>query len=148
MTHEDYLQELSKVLGIRLTFDEDNNCLILIENTYTVCVQKDESNERFVFLGNVADALPDPIDYSVLLDLLNFGMAPVITGGPAVGRDPDSGIISAWAFLPLKNLSVDDFLDAFTKFIQFQVTITDLIAGEIEDDDESFDIHQFNFMPA
>ena len=63
-------------------------------------------------------------------------MAPVLTGGPAVGRDPVSGILTAWAFVQTKSITPNDFTEAVKKFIEFQIVITDRIAGNNEEDDE------------
>ncbi|WP_295363432.1 CesT family type III secretion system chaperone [uncultured Succinivibrio sp.] len=129
------MNELSKVLGIDLAFEEDGNCLIMLEDKYSLCIKKDDDNDRIILLGNVADELPDPVDYSLVTDLLDFGMAPVLTGGPAIGRDPVSGILTAWAFVQTKNITPNDFTEAVKKFIEFQIVITDRIAGNNEEDD-------------
>ncbi len=136
MKADELLNELSKVLGIELAFDEDNNCIVMIEDKYSLCIRKDDENDRIILLGNIADELPDPVDYSLVTDLLDFGMAPVLTGGPAVGRDPVSGILTAWAFVQIKNITPNDFTEAVKKFIEFQIVITDRIAGNNEEDDE------------
>ncbi len=136
MKADELLNELSKVLGIELAFDEDNNCIVMIEDKYSLCIRKDDENDRIILLGNIADELPDPVDYSLVTDLLDFGMAPVLTGGPAVGRDPVSGILTAWAFVQTKSITPNDFTEAVKKFIEFQIVITDRIAGNNEEDDE------------
>ncbi len=135
MNAEQLMNELSKVLGIDLAFEEDGNCLIMLEDKYSLCIKKDDDNDRIILLGNVADELPDPVDYSLVTDLLDFGMAPVLTGGPAIGRDPVSGILTAWAFVQTKNITPNDFTEAVKKFIEFQIVITDRIAGNNEEDD-------------
>lgn len=136
MKADELLNELSKVLGIELAFDEDNNCIVMIEDKYSLCIRKEDENDRIILLGNIADELPDPVDYSLVTDLLDFGMAPVLTGGPAVGRDPVSGILTAWAFVQTKSITPNDFTEAVKKFIEFQIVITDRIAGNNEEDDE------------
>ena len=135
MNAEQLMNELAKVLGIDLAFEEDGNCLIMLEDKYSLCIKKDDDNDRIILLGNVADELPDPVDYSLVTDLLDFGMAPVLTGGPAIGRDPVSGILTAWAFVQTKNITPNDFTEAVKKFIEFQIVITDRIAGNNEEDD-------------
>ncbi len=136
MKADELLNELSKVLGIELAFDEDNNCIVMIEDKYSLCIRKEDENDRIILLGNIADELPDPVDYSLVTDLLDFGMAPVLTGGPAVGRDPVSGILTAWAFVQTKSITPNDFTEAVKKFIEFQIVITDRIACNNEEDDE------------
>lgn len=136
MKADELLNELSKVLGIELAFDEDNNCIVMIEDKYSLCIRKDDGNDRIILLGNIADELPDPVDYSLVTDLLDFGLAPVLTGGPAVGRDPVSGILTAWAFVQTKNITSKDFIEAVKKFIEFQIVITERIAGNVEEEEE------------
>ena len=92
-----------------------------------------------MLLGQVADELPDPVDYSLVLDLLDFAMAPLLTGGPAIGRDPESGILQAFAVIPAEDLSADEFIKAVQSFIEFQVALSERIAGSGETESDESD---------
>jgi len=148
MDSEELLKELSKILGIDLAFDEDGDCAVMIEDKYSLCIRKDDDNDRIILLGNVADELPDPIDYSLVTDLLDFGMAPILTGGPAIGRDPVSGILTAWAFVQTKNIMPEDFIAAVNKFIEFQIVIAERIAGNAEEDEDNRDSQNLDLLNA
>lgn len=146
MKHEELLQELGKILNMDLSFDEEGNCLFLVEDKYSLCIRSDEENDRIILLGNVADELPEPVDYSLVTDLLDFGMAPILAGGPAIGRDPETGILTAWAFVMTKKITADDFIQAVKRFMEFQVVISDRIAGN--DTDEESEPGDLQFINA
>ena len=44
-----------------------------------------------------------------------------MTGAPAIGRDSESGLILACLSQPVANLTMDDIVEFFGRFIEFQM---------------------------
>ena len=51
-------------------------------------------------------------------------------GLPAVGRDPETGFLAAFALFPLATLSPAEFPDAFDKFAAFATALADRLDAE------------------
>ena len=68
----------------------------------------------------VADALPDPVDYALVLDLLDFSLGSAINGTPAIGRDEESGILVAYQTVTARNLRDASFADIVKDFLRFR----------------------------
>ena len=132
----EYLNTLGSILGSELSFNENNDCQFIIEEELGTVIHLDEERNEFLLLGNVADELPDPVDYSLILDLLSFAYAPAFATAPGVGRDPESGIITAWSRIPINGLSTSEFCEAVRKFIEFQIILSERIKGSEGDEDE------------
>ena len=62
----------------------------MVDERSAVTIVKREGDSLPVLSRAVADGLPDPAGYSLVLDLLDFSLGAVRSGGPAVGRDPES----------------------------------------------------------
>ncbi len=134
MQNNEYLDALGKIMGMELCFDDNNDCSIMIDESLTAVIHLDEEHEELLFLGNVADELPDPVNYSLVLDLLSLGYAPAFGTAPGVGRDPVSGMISAWSRLRMRDLGVTEFCEAAQKFMEFQLILNEKITGSLSDD--------------
>ena len=134
--YSEYLNTLGSILGSELSFNENNDCQFIIEEDLSTVIHLDEERNEFLLLGNVADELPDPVDYSLILDLLSFAYAPAFGTAPGVGRDPESGIITAWSRIPINGLSTSEFCEAVRKFIEFQIILNERVRGSASDEDE------------
>lgn len=133
MQNNEYLDALGKIFGMELCFDGNNDCSIMIDESLAAVIHLDEEHEEFLLLGNVADDLPDPVNYSLVLDLLSFGYAPAFGTAPGVGRDPVSGMISAWSRLRMRDLGVTEFCAAVRKFMEFQLILREKITGDFSE---------------
>ena len=134
---EQYLNALYSFLGGEIPPNEDDCITVSLEDENPVTIHIDQQKEQFDIISIVADELPDPVDYSLVLDLLSYAMAPFVDGGPSVGRDPHSGFIQAFVILPFKGMTPDDFVDAFRNFMKFQIVVAHRIADNGEENVQS-----------
>ena len=65
-------------------------------------------------------------------DLLNLGFGMMQEGLPAVGRDPETGLIAAFAIFPYSRLVAAEFPDAFEKFVAFAMRLAERLEAERE----------------
>jgi hypothetical protein len=113
-----------------LGFDEDGSCNLLINEERSMHIRKDEDADHIVLTSVVAHELPDPVDYSLVCDLLEYALSPAFSTGPAVGLDRESGLLIAYAILPMKHLDVGELTLAIGKFLEFQVLMETKIRGD------------------
>lgn len=132
-----YLNAISEFFGSTITPNEDDCINLAVENENPVTIHIDMDKEQFDLFSIVADELPDPIDYSLVQDLLDYALSPFVDGGPAVGRDPQTGFLEAYVILPFKNMSPAEFIEALKEFIKFQIAISHRIAENSENEAES-----------
>ena len=118
------LTALGEFLGGEVVLNEDDCFNVAVEDENPVTIHLDAEQEKFELVGMVADDLPDPVDYSLVLDLLNFALSPLVNGGPAVGRDPATGRLEAFLIIPFRDLTPQDFVTQVKEFFRFQITIT------------------------
>ena len=106
-TCEDALGALSARLGIPLEF-RDGTCEVAL----------------------VADDLPDAPSRQLTADLLNLGFGMMHEGLPAVGRDPETGFLAAFAVYPCSRLVAAEFPGSFEKFVSFAMRLADRLEAE------------------
>jgi hypothetical protein len=125
------LSGLGQSLGFaELGFDEDGSCNLLINEERSMHIRMDEDADRIVLTSVVAHELPDPVDYSLVCDLLEYALSPAYSNGPAVGLDRESGLLIAYAILPMKPLNVGELTLAIGKFLEFHVLMEAKIRGD------------------
>ena len=127
-TCEDALSALSAHLGLPLRFDDGICSLRIGEQPFTL--RCEEGPDRLVLAALIADDLPDAPSRQLVCDLLDLGFGILQGGLPAVGRDPDTGFIAAFAQFPCATLVAAEFPDAFDKFAAFATALSDRLEAE------------------
>ena len=127
-TCEDALGALSAHIGMPLEF-QDGSCAFNIGGQPFTITQDDEL-DRLVVSALVADDLPAEPSRQLIADLLNLGFGMMHEGLPAVGRDPETGFIAAFAIYPCSRLVAAEFPDSFTKFVSFASSLADRLESE------------------
>ena len=127
-TCEDALGALSARLGLPLEF-RDGSCDFEIGGQ-PFAVQRDDALDRMVVSALVADDLPDAPSRQLTVDLLNLGFGMMHEGLPAVGRDPETGFVAAFAVFPCSRLVAAEFPDAFEKFVAFAMRLAERLEAE------------------
>ena len=127
-TCEDALAALSTHLGLPLRFDDGTCSLRIGEQPFTL--RREEGPDRLVLTALVADDLPDAPSRKLVCDLLDLGFGLLQDGLPAVGRDPETGFIAAFAQFPCATLVAAEFPDAFDKFAAFATALSDRLESE------------------
>ena len=127
-TCEDALGALSASLGLPLEF-HDGSCEFIV-GKQPFMITKDDGLDRLVVSALVADDLPAEPSRQLIADLLNLGFGMMHEGLPAVGRDPETGFIAAFAVYPCSRLVAAEFPDSFTKFASFAVSLSERLEEE------------------
>lgn len=134
MDKKELLAGLSERLGIELVPDESGNCSIVFEDRYSITLRYDEQRDAFLLLGVVADDLPEDLSRAAALEIMELALGCALEGVPGIGRDSESGLIVASLTMYAANTTVDELAEAFSKFVEFQVLMTErflqLEAGE------------------
>ncbi len=127
-TCEDALGALSARLGLPLEF-RDGSCEFYIGGQ-PFEITRDDALDRLVVSALVADDLPDAPSRQLTVDLLNLGFGMMHEGLPAVGRDPETGFLAAFAVYPCSRLVAAEFPDSFEKFVSFAMRLADRLETE------------------
>ena len=127
-TCDDALDALSAHLGMPLEF-HDGSCAFSI-GSQPFTITRDDALDRFVVSALVADDLPAEPSRRLVEDLLNLGFGMMHEGLPAVGRDPDTGFLAAFAVYPCSRFVAAEFPDSFTKFVAFASSLADRLEAE------------------
>lgn len=127
-TAQDAISALVAHVGISLGL-RDGFCEILIDGQ-PFSIRHDEVRDRLIVSALVADDLPAAPSRQLVCDLLDLGFGMMEDGLPAVGRDPETGFLAAFAIFPLATLSPAEFPDAFDKFVLFATALADRLDAE------------------
>lgn len=127
-TCEDALGALAAHLGLPLEFN-DGSCVFNIGGQ-PFTITNDGELDRLVVSALVADDLPDAPSRKLTTDLLDLGFGMMHEGLPAVGRDPETGFIAAFAVYPCTRLVAAEFPDSFMKFVSFASRLAERIDAE------------------
>lgn len=112
-----------------LVFDEDGNCPMMVGEDFPVNVRRDENWGRLVLSAPVAPELPEGVDYAFMQTLLDFALAPMFDGSPAIGREPESGTLVAYSILNAAELTEASFKEAFEAFVSFAMGMSERLAA-------------------
>jgi hypothetical protein len=93
-------------------------------------VRRDDALDRMVVSALVADDLPETPSRQLAADLLDLGFGMMNEGLPAVGRDPETGFLAAFAVFPYSRLVAAEFPDAFEKFAAFAMRLAERLEAE------------------
>ena len=122
------LAALSARLGLPLAFDDDACSVMVGEQPFSI--RRDGPGDRLVVSALVADDLPDAPSRQLTADLLNLGFGMMHEGLPAVGRDPETGFLAAFAVYPCSRLVAAEFPGSFEKFVSFAMRLADRLEAE------------------
>ena len=114
-----------------LVFDDGGNCAMLVGEDFPVNVRRDAKGGRLVLSAPVAPELPEGVDYAFMQTLLDFALAPMLDGSPAIGRDPESGTLIAYAILPADELTEVSFREALEAFVGFAMGMAEKLAAVV-----------------
>lgn len=121
------LQGLGDALGIPDMAFEGNTCTLLVENTHPLSIVKDETRQCLILSGVTANELPDPLEHGLAEFLLQTALNPMFGSGPAIGLDPESGLLVAYAVLDCRDLTPEDVGAAGLQFLTFQMLAAERI---------------------
>ena len=124
--YENYLKQIGNKINLNLEFDSNNLCEISINEDDAISVVANPEDHNLIFTTAVAIALPDPVSYSVVLDLFDLGLGPVLSHGgnsPVIGRDPDTEAIILYQVNTESILESSDVGELFLDFFKFKQAI-------------------------
>ena len=118
--YEGIIMELGEALGAELKFNDENMCELAVGESTVLSIERRPDAGTLLMTSVVADALPDPVDYSLVLDLLDFSLGAALNGTPAIGRDEVSGLVVAHQTVTARNLKDASLSDIVGKFLSFR----------------------------
>ncbi|MBQ8706613.1 MAG: CesT family type III secretion system chaperone [Succinivibrionaceae bacterium] len=129
MTENDHgalLEKLGKDLGLELKWDEEGLCELTLEEDIPVSLKSCPEDGIIILSSVVAEDLPDPCDYPLVLDLLSMALGPCVRDGgnsPVVGRDPDTGMVVIYQVVTASRLAQTPLTEIFNDFAEVLVSL-------------------------
>ena len=120
LDYDSLINELGQDFGVELKFNDEDMCEMAIGDSIVLSLERRPDAGTLLITSAVADALPDPVDYALVLDLLDFSLGSAINGTPAIGRDEESGILVAHQTVTARNLRDASFADIVKDFLRFR----------------------------
>ena len=117
---EDILKEFGAQLGLNLAFDENGVCRLELEQLVAVDIHARQDDGTLTLSAVVREELPDPMNYSTVLDLLALALDPARRGGnsPVVGRDDESGFVVMYEVATPSMLNRKPLAEIFSEFMK------------------------------
>lgn len=106
-------------LELNLPFDDEGNVQLLVDETLAVNVARNDEEGRLTLAAPVAQELREDIGYAQVLELLDLALGPLFGGTPAVGRDPVSGLLIAYASISYVHVSEAEWPEILGQFVAF-----------------------------
>lgn len=106
-------------LELNLPFDDEGNAQLLVDETLAVNVARNDEEGRLTLAAPVAQELREDIGYAQVLELLDLALGPLFGGTPAVGRDPVSGLLIAYASISYVHVSEAEWPEILGQFVAF-----------------------------
>ena len=125
------LASLGETLGIELAFDEDGVCDLVVQDSFGVSLKKSEEDGALTMFSSLCADLPDPADYSLVLDLLEFNLGAASGASCVIGRDPHGGTLIAWETFPASRLASTSLTELFEHFVQSRIALAEIVSGNI-----------------
>ena len=122
-----YLESLGKAMGLSLKYDENNVCEIIVNSNDVVDVVANSEDHNLILSTVIAPDLPDPVSYSVVIDLMDLALGPVLTRGgncPVVGRDPETGMLVLYQVCTESYLDEGSVYEIFMDFFKFKLSLS------------------------
>jgi hypothetical protein len=131
------LQHLGEELGTpELSFDQDGYCHLVVNETVSLVIRSEPADAAIVLASIVANELPDPIRYTLLVELLEFALAPMTQSGPSIGLDPDVGALIGFVRLPVRLLNEQGFVQAVNRFLNWRDMMAERVGNPASVSDE------------
>ncbi|MFD0707856.1 type III secretion protein [Photorhabdus luminescens] len=109
------MTELATKLGMNgLSFDEEGNCFLLVDNSLPVILRRQE--EHLVIICQIDMVLPDSAEADTLRYLLNTALNPLNNRLPGIGWHQELGVV-AYKILPLLHLTANKLEHELSEFI-------------------------------
>ena len=118
--YDGIIRELGEALGAELKFNDEDMCELAVGDSTVLSIERRPDAGTLLMTSVVADALPDPVDYALVLDLLDFSLGSALNGTPAIGRDEVSGLVVAHQTVTAQNLKDATIADIVGKFLSFR----------------------------
>lgn len=118
--YDGIIRELGDALGTELKFNDEDMCEFAVGDSTIISIERRPGAGTLLMTSVVADALPDPVDYALVLDLLDFSLGAALNGTPAIGRDEVSGLVVAHQTVTAQNLKDATITDIVGKFLSFR----------------------------
>lgn len=113
------LKELGIAIGIPdLCFDEEGFCHLVIDEHYALTLMKDHVTQRFIFMGQLAEGLPDPLTPEWVHYALTTALNPLKGDLPGIGLEPKSNTLVLYHGLALSALDLARLEQSLDLFIQ------------------------------
>ena len=120
LDYDSLINELGQDFGVELKFNDEDMCEMAIGDSVVLSLERRPDADTLLMTSPVADALPDPVDYALVLDLLDLSLGSAINGTPAIGRDTESGILVAHQTVTARDLRDASFADIVKDFLRFR----------------------------
>jgi hypothetical protein len=131
------LKEFAKDLNLELTFDENNTCILGIDNTFSLHLTYEPNSDRLYLYSPLLDGLPQETNvrlklYETLLEGATLGGQ---MAGGGVGVAPNEGLILMHAFLfmgiGIGPRELANFAPIFVKTVEdWRKKVENLIKGQ------------------
>ena len=125
------LASLGETLGIELAFDKEGVCDLVVQDSFGVSLKKSEEDGTLTMFSSLCADLPDPADYALVLDLLEFNLGAASGASCAVGRDPHSGMLIVWETFHASRLASTSLTELFERFVQSRIALAEIVSGNL-----------------
>ena len=118
------LLKLGEDLGVPdLDFDERSVCELAIGDDASVAIKAEPEDNLLILSSPLAADLPDPLSYSLALDIADLALGPCIdirAGGPVIGRDSVTGIVVLYQICTASRLRQESIFEIFSNFVNLR----------------------------
>jgi hypothetical protein len=144
--HRELIKNFGLEMGMDLQLDDDGFCQLVIDDSRLINVRSHQDDGLIILSAPVAEELPDPVSYPLVLELLDYALGPCFLKGgncPVVGRDSESDAVVMYMVVTASVLSEKKFIDIFTEFLSeiesFDEMISENFAGNSDFSSKSLD---------
>lgn len=127
--YDGVIRDFGFELGEELRFNDEDMCELAIGEATVLSIERRQDAGTILLTSVVADVLPDPVDYALVLDLLDFSLGGAINGTPAIGRDEETGLLVAHQTVTAQSLRKASFADIVQDFLRFREVMERRLGG-------------------
>ena len=125
-TPHEFLAETSSFLGLELLEYKEGVCTLFLEN-HPFAIQQTQLANCLTLSAIVTEELPEPLPSPVVDKILEMALNPAFFRGPALGKDPESGMFIAYVHIPLEKINTSDAGDIIAAFLDFVLHMEQLL---------------------